>query len=165
MKYLTPGDGPYAVSAYILHTSGHVLAVSRKHDQNDFGFPGGKLDPGESFVDALIREVKEETGLDVIKYMPVFGDYCGTPGIHHVHWCLTFICKVKGEINTSEKGRVMWVSPERLIQDGNGKSQSFGSYNACAMQEIANVTDPVEFVNTIPLVYSRVLSFVEANLV
>ena len=41
---------------------GKVLLVHRPR-YNDWTFPKGKLDPGESFADAALREVEEETGL------------------------------------------------------------------------------------------------------
>lgn len=44
-----------------------ILCVSRKTDHNDFGLVGGKVDDFESPLQAIIRETKEETGLDVSK--------------------------------------------------------------------------------------------------
>jgi 8-oxo-dGTP pyrophosphatase MutT (NUDIX family) len=41
---------------------GRVLLVHRPR-YDDWTFPKGKLDPGESFEDAALREVEEETGL------------------------------------------------------------------------------------------------------
>ena len=55
-----------AVQIVILNEKNEVLAVSRKDNHKDFGLPGGKVDPEDfSNVDAIIREVKEETGLDI----------------------------------------------------------------------------------------------------
>ena len=36
-----------------------------KNDWKGYTLPGGHVEAGESFVDAVIREMKEETGLDV----------------------------------------------------------------------------------------------------
>ena len=47
--------------AIILH-SRHVLLVKAR-DKNNWQLPGGRIEPGESPVDAVVREVKEETGL------------------------------------------------------------------------------------------------------
>lgn len=121
---------PLAASAWIVDAStGLVLAVSRKNDETDLGLPGGKLDPGEDFRDAVKRETKEETNLDVVDLFPIYGAACGTPGIHHVHWCLTYICKVTGTVKRMEKGKVVWVPPERLITKATGEYNSFGLYN------------------------------------
>lgn len=54
----------FAVTALLVKDE-LVLAVSRKNNPNDFGLPGGKIDPGETPEGALFREVSEETGLNV----------------------------------------------------------------------------------------------------
>ncbi len=53
-----------AAGAVVTRRGGEVLLVHRpKYD--DWSFPKGKLDPGEHAVTAAVREVSEETGLDV----------------------------------------------------------------------------------------------------
>ena len=53
-----------AAGAVVTRKGGEVLLVHRpKYD--DWSFPKGKLDPGEHVVTAAVREVAEETGLDV----------------------------------------------------------------------------------------------------
>src|SRR5688572_26996963 len=47
--------------AIILH-SRHVLLV-KPRDKNNWQLPGGRLEPGETPAQAVIREVREETGL------------------------------------------------------------------------------------------------------
>lgn len=52
----------------IRNDEGKILILKRhplsKTDPDTWELPGGKVDPGESFDDALIREIKEETDLD-----------------------------------------------------------------------------------------------------
>src|SRR5437762_4704786 len=64
-------DKPYklAVKAVVLDDRGRCLLIRRSRVCRNFvgkwEWPGGKVDPGEDFVTALIRETREETCLDV----------------------------------------------------------------------------------------------------
>jgi 8-oxo-dGTP diphosphatase len=53
-----------SVSAVITNDAGQVLMVQRR-DNGNWEPPGGVLEPHESILDALRREVREETGLDI----------------------------------------------------------------------------------------------------
>ena len=105
----------------LLFNQGKILSVSRKDNHTLFGLIGGKLDEGETFLQAAVREAKEETGLDVFGLIPIFGRVDGE------FFCVVYIGQWKGEIHqTSEKetGVVKWCDWEEL------KAGPFGSYNA-----------------------------------
>jgi ADP-ribose pyrophosphatase YjhB (NUDIX family) len=55
-----------SVRAIILNNEGRALFIKRKGD-NRWGMPAGAMELNESVFDAMKREVKEETGLDVIE--------------------------------------------------------------------------------------------------
>jgi len=61
-----PAQPVVGVGAVVVR-DGRALIVRRAHEprQGEWSLPGGRLDLGESLVDAARREVKEETGLDV----------------------------------------------------------------------------------------------------
>jgi ADP-ribose pyrophosphatase YjhB (NUDIX family) len=56
-----------AVAAVIFDAAGRVLLVQRGRPPGEglWTVPGGKLEAGERLADAVVREVREETGLDV----------------------------------------------------------------------------------------------------
>lgn len=61
-------DEPRLVVGAIIVRDGQVLAARRSRPQElagSFEFPGGKVEPGEDAIDALVREVREELGVQV----------------------------------------------------------------------------------------------------
>lgn len=79
-------------------------------------FPGGHIEKGESFVDSVIREIYEETGLTIEKPR-----ICGTKdwecedGSRYVV-VLYKTNKFSGELKSSEEGEVKWMSLEEMKQ-------------------------------------------------
>jgi ADP-ribose pyrophosphatase YjhB (NUDIX family) len=53
-----------ATSAIVTNAKGEIL-LQHRTDNNLWGLPGGTMDAGESIAQCVVREVKEETGLDV----------------------------------------------------------------------------------------------------
>lgn len=55
------------VAAVIWNANGEVLLIRRRKAprRGEWSLPGGKVEFGESLVEAVLREVKEETGLEV----------------------------------------------------------------------------------------------------
>lgn len=118
-----------AACVLVFHRDGErILGVSRKTDPNDFGMPGGKVDPGETPEEAAVRETKEETGFDAYDLEHVF-----TRQDAGGYTTYTFLAKIDGEFDTDEAGVVRWVTPETLL---NG---SFGEYNRRLFQRLGIV--------------------------
>lgn len=65
------------VGAVVAH-DGKILLLQRPADDFMGGIwelPSGKVDPGETLDQALIREVKEETGLDIARIRKYLGEF------------------------------------------------------------------------------------------
>ena len=84
-----------------------------KTDWRGYCFPGGHVEPGESIVDSVFREMKEEAGLTVkelrlcgIKQFPIEGGRY-----------LVFLFKTdafEGELRSSDEGKMEWIRRENL---------------------------------------------------
>ncbi|HMD90017.1 MAG TPA: (deoxy)nucleoside triphosphate pyrophosphohydrolase, partial [Anaerolineaceae bacterium] len=76
-------------------------------------FPGGKLEAGEDFSEALKREIQEELGADIIVGEP-FGIYRHA----YTHFRVTlhaFLCKLTaGEPQALAASELRWVKPNEL---------------------------------------------------
>ncbi len=59
-----PNSLVVAVSAVITDETGNIL-LQRRTDNDLWGLPGGGMELGESIGQAVVRETKEETGLDI----------------------------------------------------------------------------------------------------
>lgn len=77
-------------------------------------FPGGHLLHNESIVHSAIREVKEETGLDIKDLKLVGVNNNVSPNFNRY---LVFLFKTKtfsGELKSSEEGKVFWFEKKNL---------------------------------------------------
>ena len=65
-------DKPYNISVYtiVLNDKGELLLLKRSKDSNNnpgkWDLPGGKMELDETLKEALMREVREETGISIV---------------------------------------------------------------------------------------------------
>ncbi|RKX71486.1 NUDIX hydrolase [candidate division WOR-3 bacterium] len=92
------------VDAIIRYGDGIVL-IRRKNPPYGWALPGGFVNYGETVEDAVIREAKEETGLDLIdlRQFRVYSDPDRDPRHHTIS--VVFIAKGKGELRGGDDAR------------------------------------------------------------
>ena len=98
----------------LIHKNGRYLLQDRiKNDWKGYTLPGGHIEPGESIVDAVIREMQEETGLTIrhphlsgVKQFPLEeGRY------------IVFLFETEefeGDLRSSEEGTMHWIDEREL---------------------------------------------------
>ena len=94
---------------------GNILIVKTHH--GGWVFPGGQVEVGENLMDGVIREVKEESGIevDVVRLSGVYKNV-GAKGTCVVS--LVFLCRAVGGKPTAgdETSEVGWFSPEEAMR-------------------------------------------------
>ena len=98
----------------LIYQEDRILLQNRvKKDWKGYTLPGGHIEPGESFVDAVIREMKEETGLDI--YHPKLCGIKQFPIDEGRYIVLLFKTnEFSGELVSSEEGQMEWICREEL---------------------------------------------------
>lgn len=98
----------------LIHKDNRYLLQDRiKEDWKGFTLPGGHIEKGESIADAVIREMKEETGLTI--YNPKLCGVKQFPIDNGRYIVFLFHAdEFEGEVIYSQEGAMHWISKDEL---------------------------------------------------
>lgn len=101
-----------SVAGLVTDDGENILLV--KSPRRGWEYPGGLVEPGETLQDALIREIKEESGIEV--KITGFIGLCKNIEKDSVN--IDFTCKpIGGRLATSDEStEVMWVNKEKALE-------------------------------------------------
>ena len=88
---------------------GNKVLIQEKVGTKGLVFPGGHVEEGESLLESVVREMKEETGL-TIENLKICGfkDWIQEDGTRYIV-LLYKTDKFTGELKSSDEGRVFWI--------------------------------------------------------
>lgn len=101
-----------SVAGLVTNEKGEILLV--KSPWRGWEYPGGLIEPGETFQQALHREIREEAGVEV--EITGFVGICKNVEKDIVN--IDFTCRyIGGELTTSEEStEVIWATPEEAME-------------------------------------------------
>lgn len=113
---------PFSLSVKVVvrDNDGRCLLLKRsmksKANAGKWELPGGKIDPGESFDQALIREVCEETGLDIVLEHVAGSAESESPSVRIAYIIMEASTERNGVQLSDEHDDFVWVALEELLQ-------------------------------------------------
>ncbi len=116
----TPGEKPLVLVAAcaLIDSDGRILLARRPEGKKMAGlweFPGGKLDPGETPEAALIRELREELGIEVAgNCLAAFTFASYAYPTFHLLMPLYLCRRWRGTPHGKEGQALAWVHPDKL---------------------------------------------------
>ena len=97
--------------------NGKVVLQYRSPEKNNwsgYAFPGGHIEEGESLVESVIREIKEETGLTISNpQLSAVKNWQLEDGTRYIVFCYK-ATEYTGQLRSSEEGEVSWVEKDQL---------------------------------------------------
>ncbi|MFS9096873.1 8-oxo-dGTP diphosphatase [Streptococcus australis] len=97
--------------------NGKVVLQYRSPEKNNwsgYAFPGGHIEEGESLVESVIREIKEETGLTISNpQLAAVKNWQLEDGTRYIVFCYK-ATEFTGQLRSSEEGEVSWVEKDQL---------------------------------------------------
>lgn len=107
---------PLQVCCAIIESDGKILIAQRSEKMNlalKWEFPGGKIEKGETAENCIVREIKEELGID-IKVKDRLKENVHDYGSRVIE-LIPFVCCVNGgKIKVLEHKNIIWDKAEKL---------------------------------------------------
>ncbi len=103
------------VVAAVIHHNGKILATQRGYGdfKDGWEFPGGKIEPGETATDAIVREIREELNVTIVPEKRITTVEYDYPNFHlTMHCFFSSICE--GHISLLEHEAMKWLSKDEL---------------------------------------------------
>lgn len=105
------------VVAAVIERDGKILLAQRPNHADQAGlweFAGGKVEPGETQPQALIRELREELGIDATPGAYIASHQREVSG-RRIHLHAWHVPAFNGEIRALEHQALAWCSPEEAL--------------------------------------------------
>ena len=102
----------------LIYDEDKILVEEKTGTEHQGGlvFPGGHVEQGESLLESVIREMKEETGLTIKNPQPCgFKDWIQDDGTRYIV-LLYKTDQYEGQLKSSREGRVFWMDRKSLDQ-------------------------------------------------
>lgn len=92
-----------------------IVLIERKNPPYGWAIPGGFVDIGERVEEAVVREMKEETSLDVVieSLLGVYSDPKRDPRFHTVS--VVYICKAYGVPEAQDDAKAVHIIPQEEL--------------------------------------------------